>query len=696
MVKALLTRPGTLSYALLTILALVSDPARGWWAAITFALTCIGLGRWILGTRRGQTLNLSETFGGLFAGLIGWWMMVSVMVLLSAFNALSAWSATALGVAAVAIAASSAWRNPSEPATWPKPTWAQVAVGLVGLVTLAPYLIRTLVPDSDWDGALYHLPMAHNFVTDGLWKAGFQPHSLYRPGVVHSCYAFFHALELDNALIPLNTIAVAATAYLCKRIGTTFWDAHVGAWAAAVFLSSCIVLELATDVRVEPFLVLVFLTSAAAGMLWLRDRGLGNALVCAMCGGLLVGMKYNGLMYAGLVLGPTAVALWTLGGVPARERVQTSLLALLIFALPSSVFYARNQVLFGNALHPYRSALKATGQTHEEMFGKGFSKVPEDKRPPASQIEHLRQKKVFAGHGDPDRRSKYLVLFNAVRDPMGHTSKPFHWLSPWLLVFLLVPAFARDRLSLALFGFGVGAYFLTITALASKGDFPIRYLAPLMPVLALGAGVCLSRARQPALIAALAVGVSLPVAYGSYRQYHFLSYLRPDKFLTGQESELEYLARVGFNGTIVNPDGTIRFANTGMPDLAMWLQLRVQGGVIKPTDRLFMVAEAKTSRLPIDCLPSNGNTGRNFLNRLKRAGWDYATLRDNLWAEGFRFILVNKGWMHWSNAYSVVAPQVLAASLHNLDQFIREECEQSKLVPFDSGNTLLIPLKPRS
>jgi len=175
-----------------------------------------------------------------------------------------------------------------------------------------------------------------------------------------------------------------------------------------------------------------------------------------------------------------------------------------------------------------------------------------------------------------------------------------------------------------------------------------------------------------------------------------LSYLRPDKFLTGQESELEYLARVGFNGTIVNPDGTIRFANTGMPDLAMWLQLRVQGGVIKPTDRLFMVAEAKTSRLPIDCLPSNGNTGRNFLNRLKRAGWDYATLRDNLWAEGFRFILVNKGWMHWSNAYSVVAPQVLAASLHNLDQFIREECEQSKLVPFDSGNTLLIPLKPRS
>ncbi|MEE2888212.1 MAG: hypothetical protein VX951_12350 [Planctomycetota bacterium] len=695
MAKALLTRPGLLIYALLTVLALFSDPGRGWWAAVTFGLICIGVGHSLLTTRAARGLGLPGTFGKVFAGLVGWWLLLSVMVLLCTFNALSAWSAGALSLLSGAAALHFWWKNPPAGQSGIKFGWALCTLGLVALVGLAPYLIRTLVPDSDWDGALYHLPMAQNFVTDGLWKAGFQPHSLYRPGVVHSCYAFFHALDLDSALIPLNTLAIAATAYLCQRIGSTFWDRQVGTWGAGVFLSSCLVLELAVDVRVEPFLMLCFLATVAAGMLWLRERGLGNALVCAMCGGLLAGMKYNGLMYAGLVLGPTAIALWALRGLTVQQRLQTSILALLVFAIPSSVFYARNQALFGNALHPYKSALKATGQTHEEMFGKNFSLAPEDKRPPKSQIEYLKAKKVQAGHGNPDKRSKFFVLFNAIRNPMAHTSKPFHWISPWLLAFLLVPAFARDRLSLGFFGFGLGSYFLTISALASKGDFPVRYLAPLMPILALGTGICLARVRQwiPGIV--LAVGVALPIAYGSFRQYHFLTYLRPDKFLSGQENELEYLARVGFNGTIVDPDDSIRFANTGMPDLAMWLQLRIDAGVIKTSDRLFMIAEAKTSRLPIDCLPSNGSTGRNFLNRLKRADWNYATLHDKLWDEGFRFVLINKGWMHWTNAYSVVSPEVLVAALHNLDQFIKDQCEEAKLVPFDSGNTLLIPLKPK-
>jgi hypothetical protein len=247
-----------------------------------------------------------------------------------------------------------------------------------------------------------------------------------------------------------------------------------------------------------------------------------------------------------------------------------------------------------------------------------------------------------------------------------------------------------------LFGFGLGSYCLTISALASKGDFPIRYLAPLMPILALGAGICLAQIRQRILVTVLAVSVALPFVYGSFHQYHFLSYLRPDKFLTGQENELEYLARVGFNGTQINSgDGSIRFVNTGMPTLAMWLQQRIDADVIKPSDRIFMIAEAKTSRLPVDCLPSNGHTGRNFLNRLKRADWNYATLHNNLWDEGFRFILINHGWMKWSNAYSVVDPAVFVAALYNCDKFIESQCEKAKVMLFDSGNTWLIPLKPK-
>lgn len=692
MVSALISRPSRLIWGVLALLAMFTVPGRGWLAALAMVVTCIGIGRRILESRAAQGLELPGVFGNMFAGMVGWWLISVVLVTLSTFHALSTWSATVLGVIALGVALHYWWRHP--PAAGPgfKFTRSVWALALLALAALTPYLIRTLLPDSDWDGALYHLPMAQRFVTDGLWAEGFRPHALYRPGIVQACYAFFHALDLESALIPLNTLAIAATAYLCHQIGRTFWNRQVGAWSAGVLLSSCVLLEFAVDVRVEPFLLLFFMGSIAAGMLWLRERGLGNALVCAMCCGCLAGMKYSGLMYAGLILGPALFACWLMKGLTLQQRLRTSILALLVFAVPSTVFYARNQVLFGNAMHPYKSVSKETGRSHEEMFGKDFILVPKSMRPPPFAVKSMKIEKDLFGQGKPEKRSKYLVLFNAIRTPKAHNSKPFHWVSPWLLVFLLVPAFARDRLSLGFYGFSVGAYFLTITALAAQGDFPVRYLAPLMPVMSIGAGICLARARGRTLVAALALGVALPVFYGSYRQYHYFSYLRPDKYLFGTESELDYLGRVGFNGTIVNPDGTIRFANTAIPALASWLELRIELGALKRTDRMFMVAEAKTSRLPIDCLPSNGNSGRNFLNRLKQADWNYARLRDSLWGEGFRFMLVNKGWMHWSHVNSVVSTEVMVATMHNIDQFVQDQCEMDKVLNFDQGRTLLIPL----
>ncbi len=693
MLKALLLRPGLLAYALLSVLAVFTDPGRGWWFAVSSALVSVGVGSRVLefGAQRG--IGQAGEFGKLFAGLLGWWLLVTASIGLSALGLLSAWTAGGLGLLGAVVAVHYWWGHRG-PGARLRLSWRSPLYLTLGLALLGPYLVRTLVPDADWDGALYHLPMASIFASDGLWVAGLLPHALYRPGVAQAGYAWFLALEQPGALIPLNTIAVAATAYGSFRIGTAFWNRRVGAWAAAVFLSSCVVFEYAVDVRVEPFLVLFFLVSVAAAMAWLRDRQLLQVMICAMGAGLLAGTKYNGLAYAAFVLGPACIACWVVRGLRPAQRLRASLLALAMFVLPSSIFYARNQVLFGNAMHPYQSATKALSKTNEEMFGKNFSLVPEAMRPPKFQIEFLLAKKRAAGHGNPDRRSKYLVLFNAIRNPMAHNSKPFHWLSPWLLLFLLIPVFARDRWSLGLFGYGLGTYLLTVGLLATKGDFPVRYLAPLVPLLAIGAGVCLGRLRGEFLIIILALGVATPLAYGSYHQYHFLSYLQPARYLCDEESELEYQARVGLNGTIVNPDGTIRFANTGIPRLMNWLQLRLDAGVVKPSDRIFAVAEAKTNRLQIDCRPSNGSSGRNFLNRLKRADWSYRQLRDKLWDEGFRYLLVNKGWMHWENAYSAVTPEILTAAAHNLDAFIIQQCQAGKLEMFDSG-FFLVPLKPK-
>ena len=185
MANALLLRPGLLLYTLLTAAALISTPGRGWWAAITFVLICVGLGHQTLKTRLTRSLGLPGAFGGLFAGLVGWWLFVIATVALSSFNALSAWSAGALCLVSAAIALPYWRQHLTNTKASAKRDSSQYALALITLAMVAPYLVRTLVPDSDWDGALYHLPMAQNFVTDGLWKAGFQPHSLYRPGVVH-------------------------------------------------------------------------------------------------------------------------------------------------------------------------------------------------------------------------------------------------------------------------------------------------------------------------------------------------------------------------------------------------------------------------------------------------------------------------------------------------------------------------------
>ena len=95
---------------------------------------------------------------------------------------------------------------------WAHPRWRPWLISGVILVLAAwawPVFIQSLPPNSDWDGAVYHLPLGRMLFAGEFWS--FDPvYWLYgSPGAGHLYYGLFEYIGIRQAVVPWNLLIAA-------------------------------------------------------------------------------------------------------------------------------------------------------------------------------------------------------------------------------------------------------------------------------------------------------------------------------------------------------------------------------------------------------------------------------------------------------------------------------------------------------
>ncbi len=630
--------------------------AYGWWAAVTLVVVAILVGRacsrrWWVGHALGRTSIV------LLYGVVGSFVLYAALLLLAVVRLLDYVGLVLVLPALVPVVfvqVRGLWRErdgradgdaESTDADRP-PRWLTVALWAALGVWSLPYLMQTLLPNTDWDAAMYHLPLAWSYIQGGIGvlDPAFEHGSF--PGAAHLFYALLFLLGAPRGVTPLNFVFALATLAGAWALANRFWGWRGGLWAAAVVVATPIVWELGMDARVDGILAFYILVGTWAFLMWWEDRRFrGALLVVGIAFGMAAGVKYPALVYLavpwiGVVVGVGIDRVR--GGRPDLVGVAVAATLLLV---PSSYWYVRNAVVLGDPVYPLLHGLEYRGEDgdlhrFEPEFRRMFTELPPD--------ETLAGDPLFArffaaarAPAVPSPRHMFDVVDMMRRPERYERSKPGETVSVFLLAFLLLPLVIRRPTAWWLFVL-VAAPFLVM----GWRSYLIRYAMPTWPLMAAGAGAVLGRVRRRPVVFALAatlllvdlVGVPLPRSAqgeafppnrGWVAQLAKLRRNHPLAYLSGEESHMQWLRRTGYHNL-----------NTIVPVLA-YINQNVREGRISPRDTVLMVSEAKGELLLVDYLPDSRDWGYRWLSELARQGGDVDAMARSFRRRGIRFILVN-------------------------------------------------------
>ncbi len=545
----------------------------------------------------------------------------------------------------------------------------QGALGLGALVFVFwvhPWFVETLLPNSDWDSALYHLPLADRFLAGSLW--GRDPYfpAFSFPGAVHLLYAALLALHLEAAIVPLNfdvtLLSGVATVAMARRIGRR----AAPAWAALAFATTPILWQLGVDPRIDGFLVLFVVLATYALVRFTQEGDDDRLKLAALCLGAAVGTKYTALPFV-LAIGGVGIGvrLWSSSGSRGLGRL-LAVTALLV-AVPNGAWYVANSVIHGDPVFPllrgdYR--VSASGE-HVHLARAHEEESADDLRDPGIQ----RRLRALEQTPREEPAANLLDLVELLRDPERFAVKPNHGMGALLLVSLALPLVIRRkpenrRAGLLVWGLGWGGYLL----LGSQTNL-LRYVAPVLPLLAAATGVAVASPRYRGLLRIVPASIALAGALLLVRDHQAetrkLALLQPD-FALGpgpsiwgaKERRIEWLRRVGYNFT---------------PPMA-WMSQRIDAliaaGRMSPQSRILMVGEGKARLLDCEALPDSSWFAHRFVSELRNADLDYDVLAMRLHAQGVTHVLYNRAYYQWVASDTDTAPSRLAFALAHLDRFL--------------------------
>lgn len=324
--------------------------APGWGVSLTGDLAVVALfgATWAAGAG-----SLRRRFGVLDAvtggGVLAWVAVAGAGLALGTAGRLRAgpWAGAVLLVAlGLAVGAALAGRRPPAPPLPFRPSPpAAAALALATAAGLYVGALAALLPEVSWDGLAYHLPMAYHAVQDGTLRSPAAQWFAVRdlPRALELLPAFAFAVSggdrlVDAAQVPALLLGGLGVAAFARRCGA---GPSAAALAGALFPAAPVALAQAPTAYVD----LTFAALALAG--WALAAG-GTAAGAALAGAAL-GLACAGKA-TGVLMAAGAAAAITLTRPRARLRgLGAFTLPLLALAGPS---WAARALRYDNPFYP--------------------------------------------------------------------------------------------------------------------------------------------------------------------------------------------------------------------------------------------------------------------------------------------------------------------------------------------------------
>lgn len=347
--------------------------------------------------------------------------------------------------------------------------WWQAALGAGVAAAGSRLLLLPLYPPIQWDAISYHFAVAgmyarqHEvFLTPYLRSPVFPQLNEMLFSLAILLYDDLAAQLVQMLFLLLTAALLAAWA---RRVGG---GVSAGLWAAALWISSPLMMMLGSSGYIEMSLACLLTAAAYAFAVWLETRERGWLLLAAALLGFAEGTKYLALfpiLLAGLVLLYRAArARWSAGSLTDVYLFTAMTIAV---SLP---WHLRMGLLTGNPIWPYASGLLGSGPW------------------PPEQIQSLLRDQFHPGAGTGLQAIAMLPWNLAFRlEPIYIGELAF---TP--VMFLLLPlgllAAVWDRavrLPLALLALYTAFWFFTAQN--------ARYIVHALPLLCLACGLALAR-----------------------------------------------------------------------------------------------------------------------------------------------------------------------------------------------------------
>ncbi|MFW6107784.1 MAG: ArnT family glycosyltransferase, partial [bacterium] len=350
--------------------------------------------------------------------------------------------------------------------------WLLVAVILA---SVALGLVSALAPPTSWDATISHLKLPLIYLERGRIDRLDDVHS---NGPMNGVMLFIPAMLLGGDTAP----AVLHLGFLLLTGLAVFGFArrHVGRTGSLLAAAICLLMPIAAALGPEAvvdFTVVFYVTLAFAGFLrgWREDR-VRWSLLAAVCLGLAMGTKYNGLYAVPALLLGLVVRVGR--GRGRRQRLLTEAAAVLVVAAAVGCpWYVRNVVLTGNPVYPIFARAIPTRHLSAGLTGEVSIRRPPRPYPrdPVNVALYPLNYTLGFSHG-----------LAAGPQPGGARQSPgplLLALVPLLLVVRPVPGWALAAVCFAAVGFGL----IVLT-------FPLpRYLLPSVVPCAAAAGYVFER-----------------------------------------------------------------------------------------------------------------------------------------------------------------------------------------------------------
>lgn len=553
---------------------------------------------------------LSVLPGALGLGLFGTAVLVFGRNALVPGLWLSAGLILLLGAAGLPPLPSLKWERP--------PAWKGALAAALGFAGFHG-LLNALAPPVGWDALAYHLAIPRLYLDAGeILELPWLLHSHW-PHLMELVYAAPLALGQESCAALIHAAVCAALLLAVFRLGREEGGPAAGWTAAALLAAQPLFLELASEPHSDGALILFHLLACAALWRWSKEGGRGLLAAAGLCAGLAAACKLQGLALGG------ALFAWLL--VDKRRR-PGAIPFVLWAALPAGPWYLKSWLASGNPVWPFYSALLG-GRWEPAFVAAGLERV--------NVWSFPRDASLLWRYGP-----QFLLIPAAGLAAFAGEGRR---LTP-LLRFLFLPA-------------------APMILLTVRYHEAWRFMAPLMPALALACGFwCAEACRAPGMRRAIAVSFVLlglsPLASLSQSNELFAVMGIHSRVMPGMSSREVYKTR----------------------QLPFYAFYEKAAGLVPSGSKVLLFREVRGYHLRADYQWGDPVIQSQII--YERTASPEA-LRQELARQGLDFVLVNENKVHDASYYT---PRTLAL----MDETLKRH---GRLVLRDGGFALfnLLPLK---